>query len=86
MRIKRVRLEHHRKSALRGRDVVDTRAVDEKIALGHRFQPGDHAKQRRLAATRRADEDNKFAVLDFEINAMDNGGRAVALDDPMQLE
>src|SRR5205823_8723333 len=82
----RIRLEHHRKPALRGRNIVDALAVDEKIALGHRFQTGDHPKERRFAATRRADEDNELAILQFEIDAMDDGGRAIALDNPTQLE
>ena len=44
-----------------------------RVDLG---QAGDHAQQRRLAAARRADEDDELALLDREVDALD---RAAAL-------
>ena len=35
-----------------------------------RLEPGDHAQRRALAAARRADEHDEFAVLHLEIDAI----------------
>ena len=43
-------------------------------------RPGDHAQGRRLAAARRADQRDEFAVGDVEIDAAHGLDRAVALD------
>ncbi len=42
-------------------------------------RPGDHAQQRGLAAARRADEDDELAVVDVDVDAVDDLGRARAL-------
>ena len=84
--IERVGLEHHRQSALRGRNVVDATPVEREIALGDGFEAGDHSQQRRFAAARRADEDDEFSVADGKIDAIDDGSASVTLDDALELE
>ena len=72
VRIERVVLEHHRDVAILGRHVVDLASADRDRAAGDLLQPRDHAQQGRLAAARRADQDDEFAVLDIDIDAVDN--------------
>ena len=78
LRIERVVLEHHRDVAVARRDIVDDLAVDRDRAAADRFQPGDHAQQRRLSAAGRADENHELAVVDLEIDRLDGGDRAAA--------
>ena len=75
VRVQSVVLEHHRDVAVFRNDVVDELAVDIQFALGNFFQTGDHAQGRRLTAAGRADEYDKFFVLDFQIEIR-NGGDA----------
>ena len=72
--------------ALRGRNVVDALAVDDQVAFAHGFQPRDHAQQRRLAAAGRPHEDDELAVVNVEINAMDDHRLAVTLDDALHMK
>ena len=50
-----------------------------RTAGGHVLEPGDEAQKRRLAAARRADEDHELAVLDVEVDAVDDADRAERL-------
>src|SRR5213075_2508370 len=86
VRIQCVRLEHHRKTALRGRYVVDPLAVDQELAFADTLESGDHAQERRLAAARGPDEDHELAVADLEIDAVDDCRRGVAPHDPLELQ
>ena len=81
MRIERVVLEHHRDVAVLGMDVIDAPARDLDVALGHRLKPGDHAQQCRLAAARGPEQHDEGAVLDVEVDAMDNLDVAIVLED-----
>src|SRR5262249_4626182 len=63
------------------RHVVDALAVDREIAARDLLEPGDHPQQGRLAAAGGADEDAELAVLDLQIDALDDLGLAVALAD-----
>ena len=81
MRIERIVLEHHGDIAVLGMDVIDALARDFDIALGHRFQSGDHAQQCRLAATRRSEQHDERTILDVEIDAMDDLHVAIVLED-----
>ena len=47
-------------------------AVDQDRAAADLLEPGDHAQQRRLAAARRADQDQELAVGDVEADAVDD--------------
>src|SRR5262249_33398056 len=79
MRIERVALENHRDVPFLRRQVVDDAVADPELAVGDLLQPGDHAKRRRLAATRRADENHQLAVVDREVEVED-GLRPVVVD------
>ena len=85
VRVERVGLEHHGEPALGRGHLVDRLAVDAArsppvICL----EPGDHAQQRGLAAAGRADEDHELAVVDLEVDAVDDLDRAEALDDALR--
>ncbi len=56
------------------------------VAVGDRLEAGDHAQQRGLAAAGGADEDDELAVLDAEVDAVDDLDGAEALDDAAELE
>ena len=86
MRVERVGLEHHRHAAGARGHIVDDAAVDPKLAVRNRFQSGDHAQRRRLAASGRADEDHKLAVGDVEIDAAHGRLTAVDLDEIAQAD
>ena len=75
----RVGLKDHRDPAFFRRQVVDPLAIDLERAVGDVFEPGDHAQKGRLSASRRADKDNEFAILDVDIDTLDDLRRAVAL-------
>ena len=64
MRVERVGLEDHGDAALGRIEIGDVSSLDLDLAVGDLFQPGDHAKQRRFSAARRADEDDELALVD----------------------
>ena len=69
VRIERVVLEHHGDVAVLRRHVVDDVAADQDLAAGDVLEAGDHAQRRRLAAARRADQDDELVVGDVEVDA-----------------
>ncbi len=72
VRVQRVGLKHHRHAALRWRDVVDLLAADGHLAGRDVLQPGDQAQQGGFTAAGRPDEDRELAILDIEIDALDD--------------
>src|SRR6185295_5280946 len=84
VRIERVGLEHHRQAAFRGGQLRDVIAIDDDASGADILESGDQAKQRRLSAPRRPDEDDEGAILDIEINARDDGRTAECLADPFE--
>jgi hypothetical protein len=62
-------LEHDRPLARRA---VDPLAFGENFARARRHQPGQQPQQRGLAAARRADDREEFAVGDRQIDAVEN--------------
>ena len=78
VRVERVVLEDHRDVALLGREVVDDPLADPQLAVGHLLEPRHHPQRGRLAAARRADEDDELPVLDLEVE-IDDGARAVRI-------
>ncbi len=85
MRIERIGLEHHRQPPLRRADLRHVLAVDEHLARGHILQSRDETQKRGLAAARGTDEDGELAVLDVEIDAVDDIDGAEGLSDLLQL-
>src|SRR3546814_5222647 len=51
---------------------------------GHRFQPGDHAQRRRLAAAGWADQHDELLVVDLEVERRNDGDRPEGLGDALQ--
>ena len=86
MRVERIGLEHHRKPAVRGRNVRDALPVDPDVAAADLLQAGDDAQKRGLAAAGGADEHHEFAIRDCEIDTMNDRGGAVGLLDIGELE
>ena len=77
VRVERVVLEHHRDVPIDGVEVVDDPVADQDLARGRLLEARHHAQRRRLAASRRADEDHELPVPDLEVEIVD-GDRAVA--------
>ena len=59
--------------------VVDVAAVDADLAGGDRLEPGDGVEQGRLAAAGRADQHEEAALLELEVDALEDLDRAEAL-------
>jgi hypothetical protein len=50
------------------------------------FQPSDHSKQSRFAATGGANDDQKFAVVDLYVDIAEGRAAAEAFGDPDQFD
>src|SRR6188474_3579134 len=59
--------------------MVDDPLADLQLPLRDLLETGDHAQRGRLAAARRADEDEELAVLDSEVQVVDRP-RSVGVD------
>ncbi len=81
VRIERVALEHHGDIAILRVEIVDDAAADIKRAASDGFEPGDHPQKGGLAAAGRTDQHDELAVVDLEIDAMDDVDGAIALAD-----
>ena len=79
MRVEGIGLEHHRDFPLGGRERIDEFAADENVPRGRRVEPGDHPQKRGLAATRGADQNDKFSVLDRKADLAQHVRRPIAL-------
>src|SRR5207253_10208943 len=79
VRVERVVLEDHRDVALARGQVVDDAIADPDLAVGDLLEPGDHPERRRLAAPRRADEDDELALRDLEVEIVDRQRAAAVL-------
>gem|GEM_PF-3149238 len=79
IREKRIGLKHHADIALVGLEVHHILAVDfYGAAVGH-LETGDHAQNSRLAAARRAEEGDEFALFHGKVEIVDDGIGAEAL-------
>ncbi|MCY1364441.1 hypothetical protein D9M69_512420 [compost metagenome] len=81
MRVERVGLEDHRDAPFARWQRIDALFAHRDRAARHVFQACDHAQKRRLAATRRPEEDDELACLDGQRDVVQHGERAVALGD-----
>src|ERR1700722_10501365 len=87
MREQSVGLEHHRSAALDRREADDIFPTDQYLAMGRIFMTGDHAQDRCLAATRRAQEAAISAVANPQIDAVDDrDGAFIPLTDTRQFD
>ncbi|CAM2138117.1 hypothetical protein PT2222_100127 [Paraburkholderia tropica] len=81
MRKERIRLEHHVDRTAIGRQRREVLAIDEDLARGGRFQPGEHAQQRGLAAARTAEQREQFILRDVQADVVHGDAVAELLDD-----
>ena len=70
---------------LDGPTVGHVLGVDQHLPGSDVLEAGDKAQKRRLAAAGGADEDGEFAVLDVEIDAVDDADGAERLSHVLQL-
>ena len=68
----RIGLEHHSDLALVGRQRRDVLALDEDGAGGRALEAGDHAQDRGLAAARGAEQRDELALVEGEVDALDD--------------
>ena len=77
MRPQRVALEHHADVALVRRQARDVAPADRHLPALRDVEAGDQAKQRGLAAARRAEEGEELARLDVEVDVLQHAVAAV---------
>ena len=77
LRKERVVLKHHADAALLDRHVGDVLAVHEYAALGGPLEAGEHGECGRLARPRGAQQRQKLAAGDLEVESADGVDRAV---------
>ena len=81
VRIEPVILEDHGDVAVFGQVVVDFALANEDVARARLFEAGDHAHSGGFAATRGAEQHEKFLVVDAQRLVVDADGGAPALGD-----
>ena len=69
--VQRVTLEDHRDPAGAGWGVVHALAADQNLSRRRPLQPRDHAKQRGLAAPRRAEQHEELTLANREVHVVD---------------
>ena len=79
VRIQCIVLENHCNVSVLGRNVVDQTVADVQFALGDLLEAGDHTQGRGLAAAGRADQNDKFTILDVQRELL-NGDDAFGSD------
>ena len=73
--VERVVLEHHRDVPLLRRHVGDVAIADRHPSAVGSLEAGEQSQRRRLAAARWPDQDQEFAVVDLEVEAVE--GRTI---------
>ncbi|MGY4489097.1 hypothetical protein ACVWWR_008288 [Bradyrhizobium sp. LM3.2] len=86
VRKQRVRLEHHRRTALGGLEVGDVLRAKDDVAFADRLVARDHAQGRSLAAAGGAEQAAIGACRDLQIDGVDRQRRVVTLGDGDQFE
>ena len=76
VRIQSVVLEHHCDIAVLRSNVVDQTVADVQLAFGNFFQAGDHTQGGGLTTAGRTDQNDKFLVLDVEVEVGNSGNAA----------
>ena len=84
MRIESVGLEDHRDVTVLRQHLGDVAFANQDAAGAHLFQTCDHTQRSRLAGAGSAKKDEKFAVLDFEVEALDDVDRAERFVDVLE--
>src|ERR1019366_4940205 len=86
MRVKSVVLEDHSDIAVFRIDTVYNAVADIDFAIARLFKAGNHTQTGTLAATRGADQDEKFFVLNINTDIMDDFDFAKAFVDMLKLD
>ena len=81
----RVGLEHHVDRPLIGRQAAHILAIDEDAPRGRRLEAGQHAQQGGLAAAGAAQQAEQLAPIDLDVDVVDRGELAEALEDPLHV-
>src|SRR5690606_12066990 len=71
VREKRIRLEHHVHRALVRRNAFHGHSIDEYAACTRLLEAGEHAKERRLAAARPAEQTEDLTSIDVQGHVVD---------------
>ena len=82
----RVRLEHHVDRPPIGRQRGEVHAVEQEGAGVRRLEARENAKQRGLAAARRAEQGEELALLDVERDIVDRDNATEALADALDAK
>src|ERR1700733_5071543 len=87
MRIQCIILKDHRHVALTRRYVVNSLPIDEQFACAYLLETSQHPQGRRLAASRRAENAQEFAVADGHVEiAHCRGAISIGLGDRSKLD
>jgi hypothetical protein len=81
-----VALEHQAGIALPWRQLGDVAAIEANCTRARRYEAGDHAQGRGLAAARRPEQHEEFAVLDGKAHLAHGMDLAIAAREPVELE
>ena len=83
-RVKRVGLEHHGQAPILGIEIGHIAPADRDAPVGDVEQPSQQVEQRGLSATGRAEQHQEIAVVDGQVEIVQNRHRAVGLDDVLE--
>ncbi len=86
VRVERIGLEHEGHVARARRQRVDAARAHMDLAVGHLLQAGEHAQQRRLAATGRAEQHEEFAIGHVESDLVYRGLAAEDARDAIEFD
>ncbi|HUC16391.1 MAG TPA: hypothetical protein VMA37_01745 [Acetobacteraceae bacterium] len=84
VRVESIALEGHADMAMPRLERADIARADKNAATLDLLEAGNKADQRRLAATRRSEQAQEFAVMDFQVEFVENRILPVRLPDPEQ--
>ena len=78
-RVQRIGLKHHGDITVLGAHAADVGFVHQNRAATDGFKSSDAIHQGRLATARRPHQDQKFAVVDFQLNIFKRIGQTLAI-------
>src|SRR3954471_1172397 len=86
MRVNGVVLEHHGDISVFRLQIIDDPAVDTNLPGGDVLKTGDHAQGRGFAATGRADQHHELAILDREVDPVNDCRTPVRLNEAIDFD
>src|SRR5258708_28067794 len=86
MRKQRIVLKYDAGTAAIWRQVIDALPVEQHAALALAYEAGDDPQQRGLAATRWAEQSDKFPGGDLQLDVADRDKIAKPMGDPIELQ